>query len=177
MSAMSADWGNFNMKKNKGFTLIELLVVIAVIGILASVVMASLNSARMKARDAKRKADMKQIQIALELYYDQVGKYTVYEDLCSDSSIGSNNGACSGAMVLGTGWAANSDLGEIVAAGFMPSLPLDPKNTLTNYYWYEPSNPAEVMNGKTDTSSTGGILYTLCTYLETTGGTVYCVYS
>lgn len=177
MNATFAGSENFSMRKNKGFTLIELLVVIAVIGILASVVMASLNSARVKARDAKRKADMKQIQTALELYYDQFGRYTVYEDLCSDTSIGSNNGACSGGMVLGTGWAANSDLGEIVTAGFMPSLPLDPKNSLTNFYWYEPSNPGEVLNGKTDTSSTGGMLYALCTYLETTGGTVYCVYS
>ena len=52
----------------KGFTLIELLVVIAIIGILASVVLASLNSARKKSRDARRVADIKQIQLALELY-------------------------------------------------------------------------------------------------------------
>lgn len=59
------------MKKlTKGFTLIELLVVIAIIGILSSVVLASLNSAREKARDAKRISDVKQIQLALELYAD-----------------------------------------------------------------------------------------------------------
>ncbi|MDD5032750.1 MAG: type II secretion system protein [Candidatus Pacebacteria bacterium] len=57
-------------KRNKGFTLIELLVVIAIIGILASVVLASLNSARQKSRDARRIADLKQIQLALELCYD-----------------------------------------------------------------------------------------------------------
>ncbi len=54
----------------QGFTLIELLVVIAIIGILASVILASLSSARSKGRDAKRIADLKQIQLALELYYD-----------------------------------------------------------------------------------------------------------
>ncbi|PIS13297.1 MAG: prepilin-type cleavage/methylation domain-containing protein, partial [Candidatus Tagabacteria bacterium CG09_land_8_20_14_0_10_41_14] len=57
-------------KNKKGFTLIELLVVIAIIGILSSVVLASLNSARKKARDARRVADIKQIQLALEMYFD-----------------------------------------------------------------------------------------------------------
>ena len=59
----------------RGFTLIELLVVIAIIGILSSVVLASLNSARRKGRDARRIADLKQIQLALELYYDANGTY------------------------------------------------------------------------------------------------------
>lgn len=66
---------HFFQKSGKGFTLIELLVVIAVIGMLSSVVLASLNSARAKARDARRIADFKQIQLALELFYDQTGKY------------------------------------------------------------------------------------------------------
>ena len=56
-------------KTERGFTLIELLVVIAIIGMLSSVVLASLNGARKKARDARRVADLKQLQTALELYY------------------------------------------------------------------------------------------------------------
>jgi prepilin-type N-terminal cleavage/methylation domain-containing protein len=63
------------MKKQKGFTLIELLVVIAIIGLLATIVLVSLNTARTKARDARRIADFRQIASALELFYDQVGKY------------------------------------------------------------------------------------------------------
>jgi prepilin-type N-terminal cleavage/methylation domain-containing protein len=62
-------------QKNKGFTLIELLVVIAIIGILSSVVLASLNSARKKGRDGRRIADVKQLQLALELSYDANGTY------------------------------------------------------------------------------------------------------
>ncbi len=59
----------------RGFTLIELLVVIAIIGILASIIMASMNTARQKGRDAKRVSDIKQLQLALELYYDANGNY------------------------------------------------------------------------------------------------------
>lgn len=62
--------------KNKaGFTLIELLVVIAIIGLLASVVLLALNSARAKARDAKRIADIRQLASALELYFNDNSHY------------------------------------------------------------------------------------------------------
>jgi type II secretion system protein G len=59
----------------KGFTILELLVVVAIIGLLAGVVMYAVNDARKKARDAKRLSDIKQIQNALELYYDDYGYY------------------------------------------------------------------------------------------------------
>lgn len=55
--------------KQKGFTLIELLVVIAIIGMLSSIVLSSLNTARQKGRDTRRVADLAQLQTALELYY------------------------------------------------------------------------------------------------------------
>ena len=63
--------------KKAGFTLIELLVVVAIIGILSSVVLSSLNTARMKGRDAKRVSDFKQLMTALELFYNQYGQYPV----------------------------------------------------------------------------------------------------
>jgi len=67
------------LKKNKGFTLIELLVVVAIIGLLSSIVLASLNSARLKARDVKRLASFRQIQIALEMYYETNGIYPILQ--------------------------------------------------------------------------------------------------
>ena len=61
--------------KVKGFTLIELLVVIAIIGILSSVVLASLNSARVKGRDARRLSDVSELKTALALYYNSNQNY------------------------------------------------------------------------------------------------------
>ncbi|MFH1427726.1 MAG: prepilin-type N-terminal cleavage/methylation domain-containing protein [Patescibacteria group bacterium] len=63
------------MKKNKGFTLIELLVVIAIIGLLSTLAVVSLNNARAKSRDAKRIADVKQLQTALELCFNEGNAY------------------------------------------------------------------------------------------------------
>src|SRR5680860_552812 len=63
------------MKKQKGFTLIELLVVIAIIGLLSTLAVVALNNARQKARDARRVSDIKQIQTALELYYNDENGY------------------------------------------------------------------------------------------------------
>ena len=66
---------NFLKKSKRGFTLIELLVVVAIIGLLSSVVLASLNSAKAKGRDAKRATDVRQLKTALEMYYNDSGSY------------------------------------------------------------------------------------------------------
>ena len=63
------------MKKQSGFTLIELLVVIAIIGLLSTLAVVALNNARLKSRDSKRVSDIKQIQTALELYYNDANAY------------------------------------------------------------------------------------------------------
>jgi len=62
-------------KSSAGFTLIELLVVITIIGILSTIVMVSLNTARGKARDARRVSDVRQLQLALEMHQDSNGRY------------------------------------------------------------------------------------------------------
>lgn len=69
----------------RGFTLIELLVVIAIIGILASVVLASLNSARAKGADAAIKANLNNLRAQAELFYDD--NSNVYTSLCSNANI------------------------------------------------------------------------------------------
>jgi type IV pilus assembly protein PilE len=71
------------MKKfNKGFTLIELLVVIAIIGVLASVILASLNSARKKGADAAVKSNLNSARTQAEILYDDPGCYTPAGGTC-----------------------------------------------------------------------------------------------
>jgi len=65
------------MKKifKKGFTIIELVVVITIIAVLSTIVISNVNDSRMKARNAARKAQLKEMQKALELYYAEKGNY------------------------------------------------------------------------------------------------------
>lgn len=89
----------------RGFTLIELLVVIAIIAVLSSIILASLSSARARGRDARRVADIKQLQLALELYYDANHAYPT--------------------AISGT---------QLTAPGFIPTVPTDPGSGLQYAY-------------------------------------------
>ena len=120
----------FTSLKNRvgGFTLIELLVVIAIIGILSSVVLASLGTARQKARDATRISDMKNIQLALELYFDGTQGYPQNTDNTADANqlgVGSEGVAVRAALVGPT--------------LYLPNMPIDPQESsraLTLEYQY-----------------------------------------
>lgn len=67
--------GVMRVEKSRGFTLIELLVVIAIIGILASVVLASLNTARDKSKDASIKSQMGEMRKQAAVFYSDKGTY------------------------------------------------------------------------------------------------------
>jgi type II secretion system protein G len=102
-------------KKRKGFTLIELLVVIAIIGILATIVLVSLNTARQKARDVRRIGDLRQVALALEMYYDDNASYPTYTP-CSNAS-----------------WLS---MGGDISPTYMTAVPDDPVNSGSNVYMY-----------------------------------------
>lgn len=112
------------IRKKRGFTLIELLVVIAIIGLLASIVLASLSTARSKALHARRQSDMHTIQIALEEYAnDNSGSYP--------PKVG--NGNWSALNVLVTGGYVRSLPNDPLAAGAPPDWAWSNQNTY--YYW------------------------------------------
>ena len=90
------------MNKNKGFTLIELLVVIAIIGILSSVVLASLSSARNKGKDAAVKSQLASMKAQAEIFYSAASSY---EGLCA-STTGGFGGTGGPGLLLATKEAA-----------------------------------------------------------------------
>jgi prepilin-type N-terminal cleavage/methylation domain-containing protein len=106
------------MRNQKGFTLIELLVVIAIIGILSSVVLASLNTARDKGEDAAVKANLANSRAQAELYYDDNDDYDgldtagdVTDGVCEDATNGGDisanvSAASAGCAATASAWAA-----------------------------------------------------------------------
>jgi general secretion pathway protein G len=117
-----------NTQKTKGFTLIELLIVIAILGILVVAGISSFNTSLRKSRDAKRKNDMRQIGIALELYANDRGRYPAK----------GSNGEILGCIdyVTECYWggifkSTNSDDSETI---YMPLLPTD--DTPSQRYYY-----------------------------------------
>ncbi|MEI7620154.1 MAG: FISUMP domain-containing protein [Candidatus Falkowbacteria bacterium] len=84
----------------KAFTLIELLVVIAIIGILATISVLALSNARAKSRDAKRAGDVKQIQTALELFFNDNNRYPTVEEWNTGKIYSTSSGVTSTYMQI-----------------------------------------------------------------------------
>lgn len=127
-------------KTEAGFTLIELLVVIAIIGMLSAIVLASLNSTRGKARDARRVSDIKNLQLALEMYYDSNGAYPPT----------SGNG--------------NLNALNILVPNYIPKVPNDPLNTNPTTDWTTTNNSYYYWSGMVGACGPYG--YTLWYHLE-----------
>lgn len=142
-----------------GFTLIEMLVVISLIGILATLVVANLNSARERARDAQRKSDLRNIQTGLRLYYNDNNAYPA-------SSNGSIVGCDSTSCTWGGSW-------ENDGVTIMNVLPADPLSTTQNYVYTRSATDTDAytlyacLENKSDdkcTTVAAGVCASTCKY-------------
>lgn len=123
----------------KGFTLIELLIVIAIIGLLSTLAVVALGSARVKARDSKRLADLKQLQTALELYYTDQNAYPAGSAI----DLGDTNHVC----LNSTGFAAAG-----CASPYMGQVPVDPKS---GYYKYSAASSSYTIDATLEGTVSG----------------------
>lgn len=130
-----------NLKSSQAFTLIELLIVIAIIGVLSALLMTNFVGVRQRARDSQRKADLRQIQSALELYRADTGAYFI---------------PGSGVTQLNTSACPTSSQFNSGTTIYMQKVPCDPyANSNTSYY-----------NSGNYYYSSNGSTYTLAACLE-----------
>ncbi len=139
----------------KGFTLIELLVVVALIGVLATLVLANLNAARERGRDTERKADLRNIETALRLYYNDKG---VFPQQNASSEIMGCGAVGNSACTWGEAWTAGS-------TSYMPILPTDSIDTQIYKYIRNDADSYNLQACLENKSDTDG---------ETTADTGWC---
>ncbi len=145
---------------NKGFTLIELLVVIAIIAILSGIILFSLNTAKVNAKDAVRKSDLNSIKSALELYAnDHNGKYpsTIPSGQTTPLVLGLNG--CSTWSDNQITTASSTWIPGLVSGGYIPKLPHDPDGLAATL-----SDPVAAANAGCNS-----------TYLYSSDGTDYAI--
>jgi type II secretion system protein G len=115
---------SFKFQDKKGFTLIELLVVVAVLGLLATIILFSVDNIRAKSRDSRRVADIKSIQEALSMYYNN--NY-LYPD--------------SGGGVIEINGTSDAMSQALISDGVIQGVPVDPLNKemggVTYKYYYQ----------------------------------------
>ena len=161
---------NTKYRKPKGFTLIELLVVMSIIAILIAAASASFMNAQQKGRDGRRKSDLKSVQQALELYFQNNGVYP--------SDDGSGNIQCPfypGAYqaLWGTKFYCKNSLeSEIV---YMQKLPKDPG---PDGYYYQLTNAdrfSYTLSAKLENTNDPDLTGLLCTAYAGPPARNYCV--
>jgi prepilin-type N-terminal cleavage/methylation domain-containing protein len=117
------------LKKKEGFTLIEILIVVAIIAILSSVVLIGLGPTQRAGRDARRISDLRQVQNALELYYNRCGYYPGPTPTAASGPCGSFS------QVTSDGWKAlTATLTSVNTNIGVSTIPLDPTAGHTYYY-------------------------------------------
>lgn len=139
-----------SLKPRFGVTLIEVLIVISILSILAVFGLTSFIATQKNARDSRRKVDLEKIKQILEVYKSDRGAYPpgfVGDNSC-DTSLGMKTTGCTyGSPITpppGTDWSDTdlagyqSDLYRGLVPTYVAKLPVDPQNSSTTYYYYEP---------------------------------------
>lgn len=155
--------------KTAGFTLIELLIVIAVIGVLAAVILVVVNplAQLQRARDAGRQSDIRQITTAVESYMTVFSSYPP-EGVC-DSSLGSDLLVCLPAAP-GSNWDTTSTFyTALVNGGFLKRLPVDPVNTTSFFYQWEPDANGYWIGGKLERPANASLSVFRCSDRQSIG--------
>ncbi len=122
---------------SKGFTLIELLVVIAIIGMLSSIVLGQLNSARNKGSNTAVKNNLANLRSVAELYYD--GNSNSYNGVCSSTSVTKGLDAASQSGAGNT----TSDVCNNTATAWAASAPLKTAEGTSNYWCVDSSGASK----------------------------------
>lgn len=113
-----------------GFTIIELLIVIAIIGVLATMVIFSVRAAEERGRDAKRQADMAQLQKALAYYHAETG---AYPGPVGNYGEGGATEGCGGwdSSAVDRDASGIAMLDPLMENGYISAMPSDPNNSTT----------------------------------------------
>ena len=161
-----------SLKQNRqsGFTIVELLIVIVIIGILAGLVVTQILGATAKARDTERKTDLDQIANQVEVYFAKAGGYP------SAANLGATAWRTGNEMTMG-----DSNKSEYDPSIAVPTAPADYTFATTvpgavGAYYYAPLPSG--CNSPTSATGTANATpfctsYTLATWLEASGGSVY----
>jgi len=134
-------------KNNKAFTLIELLVVIAIIGLLSSIILSSLSSAREKSQDTHKISEAKEVEKAIELY--RLDNNFSTPSFASSSSNGTLHSE-------GT-TEYNDAMTKLVTAGYLPTIPESPSGTDYSYIVSDDGKSAMFYANLSDSSSKGDV--------------------
>jgi prepilin-type N-terminal cleavage/methylation domain-containing protein len=122
------------MEPRKGFTLVEILVVISILAMLSSVVLVSVAPARAQARDALRRQQVRQIDLAIQYYKDKYGHAPDLGGSCGAQIAAMTPDAIPGCIAVSTAGVSSPNQAAWLAlksdlAQFMPSIPNDPCGT------------------------------------------------
>lgn len=120
------------LKNKYGFTLLELMIIIVILGVLAALISGNFITSLKKGRDARRKADLQQIQKALEMYYEDNKKYPDVGGNEGDIDVTSNGKLCYKDEVTPTNGCATKT--------YMYKIPIESKTGCNYYYVHEISN-------------------------------------